>query len=80
VPQWTANVAVGSNSEVELADADFRFAPDIVEKVFFGRRTKFSKIADAFRALRREGPHCFAQKRPPTIVSALRSAAAVERA
>jgi hypothetical protein len=25
LPQCTANVAFGSNSEVELADADFRF-------------------------------------------------------
>src|ERR1700733_3035026 len=38
------------------------------------------KIVDTFRARRREGPHRFAQKRPPTFVSALRSVATVEMA
>ena len=50
---------------------------DSVEKVLFGRRTKFLRTADAFRTRRREGPHRFTQKRPPTFVSALRSVGAV---
>jgi hypothetical protein len=28
VPLWGPHVSVGSNSEVELADADFRFTPE----------------------------------------------------
>jgi hypothetical protein len=51
---------------------------DTVEKVFFGCRTKFFRTADASRTRRREGPHRFRQKRPPTFVSALESFAAVE--
>ena len=47
------------------------------EKVLFGRPTKFSRTTDASRAWRREGPHWFAQERPPTIVSALQTVAAV---
>jgi hypothetical protein len=53
---------------------------DSVEKVLFGLRTKFLRTADAFRTRRREGPHCFTQKRPPTVVLARRSVAAVETA
>src|ERR1700736_5047562 len=41
---------------------------------------KFLRTADAFRTRRREGPHRFTQKQPPTFVSALRSVAAVETA
>ena len=50
----------------------FRFAPDIVAKVFFGRSTKILKTADALRVRRREGPHRFLPKRPPTFVLAQR--------
>jgi hypothetical protein len=34
---------------------------DTVEKVFWGRRTKFSRAADAFRAQRCEGPRRFSE-------------------
>ena len=51
---------------------------DSVEKVFFGRRAKFSRTADVSRKRWREGPHRFKQKRPRTIVSALRGFDAVE--
>ena len=51
---------------------------DSVEKVFFGRRTKILKTADASRARRREGPHRFTHKRPGTSVSALWRLVAIE--
>jgi hypothetical protein len=51
---------------------------DSVEKVFFARRMKFSRTADASRTRRREGPHHFRQKRPRTRVSALWTVAATE--
>jgi hypothetical protein len=51
---------------------------DAVEKVFWGKQTKFSRAADAFRAQRREGPLRFSEKRPRTFVSALLSVAAAE--
>src|SRR5258705_7890383 len=78
------NVRIGSNSEVELADADFRFTPkirhpavglgcpfraDIVAKVFLGWRTKILRAADAF----------YAQRRSRISVVALKSDAAAER-
>src|SRR5580692_9224997 len=49
---------------------------DIVAKVFFGRSAKILKTADALRALRREGPHRFIPKQPPTFVLAPESLAA----
>jgi len=49
---------------------------DIVAKVFFGCSTKILKTADAFCALRREGPHHFMPKRPPTFVLTPESLAA----
>jgi len=51
---------------------------DSVEKVFLGERAKFSRTADVSRKRWREGPHRFKQKRPRTIVSALRGFDAVE--
>src|SRR5258706_14898021 len=41
-----------------------------------GKQTKFSRAAETFRALRREGPRRFSEKRPRTFVSALLSVAA----
>jgi hypothetical protein len=49
---------------------------DTVEKVVWGKQTKFSRAADTFRARRREGPRRFSEKRPRTFVSALLSVAA----
>ena len=47
-----------------------RLMADSVKKVFFGRRMKILKTADASRARRCEGPHRFTHKRPGTLVSA----------
>jgi hypothetical protein len=47
-------------------------APDVVAKVFLGRRTKILRAADALRAAKR-----FTLNRPRTFVSALASVAAV---
>ena len=52
---------------------------DSVEKVFFRRREKFFRAADAFGAPRREGPHRFTQKRAATFTSELWTLAATER-
>jgi hypothetical protein len=52
--------------------------PILSKKSFWGKQTKFSKAADAFRAQRREGPLRFSEKRPRTFVSALLSIAAAE--
>src|SRR6266478_2014722 len=52
---------------------------DSVEKVFFRRREKFFRAADAFRARRREGPHRFTQKRRGTFTLELWTLAATER-
>jgi hypothetical protein len=46
------------------ASDDVRFCAYSVEKVLFGRRTKFFRTADAFHARRREGPHRFTQTQP----------------
>src|ERR1700681_623395 len=51
---------------------------DTVEKVFWGRRTKFSRAADAFCARRCEGPRRISEKRPRTFASALRRIPTVE--
>jgi hypothetical protein len=56
-----------------------RSSPDSVEKVLFGRRTKFFRTADAFHAQRREGSHRFTQTQPRTLVLVLKSRAAAER-
>src|ERR1035437_1707414 len=68
------------SSSVQGSKRETRECPlraDSVEKVFFGRRTKILKTADAFRARRREGPHHFIQKRPPVFVSAVEGFVAV---
>src|SRR5258705_13042961 len=59
---------------------DVRSWGDSVEKVFLGWRPKFFRAADAFRTWRYEGPHRFPQKRPRSLVWALRSIAVVELA
>src|SRR6476619_1778822 len=48
------------------------------KSLFWGKQTKFSRAADAFRAQRREGPLRFSEKRPRTFVSVLLSIAAAE--
>ena len=67
-------------SEVVRPTDDVRSRDDTVAKVFSGQRTKIIKTADAFRRRRREGPHRFAQKRPRSFISALRSIAVAESA
>src|SRR3984893_17084549 len=65
---------------LQIMYPDVCFRGDSVEKVLFGRRTRFLRTADAFRTRRREGPLRFTQNQPPGFVSALRSVAAVETA
>src|SRR6476659_9154071 len=57
-----------------------RFVPDSVAKVFLGERPKFFRTADGFRTWRYGGPHRFTQKRPRSLVWALRSIAVVQPA
>jgi len=53
---------------------------DCVAKVFLGERPKFFRTADGFRTWRYGGPHRFTQKRPRSLVWALRSIAVVQPA
>ena len=76
-----AIVANGGSGRADALTYDTMPLPlwvDTVEKVFWGWRTKFCRAADALRAQRREGPHCFSEKRPRSLVSALQSIAVAE--
>jgi hypothetical protein len=63
----------------DIARRWFQVFADIVVKVFLGWRRKILKAADAFYALRCEGPYRFIQNRSRTFVVALKSDAAAER-
>src|ERR1700730_7697360 len=63
---------------LKLDIARGRKSADFVAKVFLGLRTKIFRAADASRTWRREGPHCFSEKRSRAFVSTLQCFPAVE--
>ena len=69
----------GSKTDLRPLNYDVRSSPDIVAKVFSGRRTKILRAADALYARRREGPYRFVQNRPRTSVVAPKSDVAAEK-
>ncbi len=73
-PPCHVRLAPVSDRIADIARGPFR--ADSVEKVFLGRRPKFSGTTDAFRVRRFEGPHGFTKKRPRTFVAPLQSLAA----
>jgi hypothetical protein len=48
-------LATGRSEQIAFALVERLLCADSVEKVFLGRRTKFSRTADAFRTRRPEG-------------------------
>src|SRR6476646_11637530 len=72
--------ALPLRADIAQRSRHVRFVPDSVAKVFLGERPKFFRTADGFRTWRYGGPHRFTQKRPRSLVWALRSIAVVQPA